>query len=459
MDRLRLTGLVSETLGGSKKLKELLKNQPVILAVSGGIDSIVLFDIFCHWRRENLGGDFEVMHVNYGLRGQESDGDEAFVRSLCTSNGIACNVHHVDGKSRDKTVESGGIQEWARAVRHGLFKEHVKRGALVVLAHQFDDQVETALFRMVRGISARYWLGMEESTGGLWRPLLNVRRKQIEQYANQYKLPHREDASNAKIDYDRNFIRHCVLGPLAGRFPEAGEKILQLAQEANALAAWAETSVQPLLERSRVDRQLSSRDLRDCPEVLQNMAVSLYLREQAGRELELSRQSIAGILKKAHEIFGTMRRCTVSLAGDRQVEVTGSGISVTAPSRPQLKKDRAVQWARASWPVDASLGLQPGQTAAIKDFQHGSDCFRFINTGTEALDLRLFQPLGRANAKWRRLLKELCVEHRVSEERRFRWLILQVNGGLYLACNGKELFDLGSKRSVDSSKLGLRVLY
>ena len=182
----------------------------VLLAVSGGLDSVVMLDLF-----HRSGFPVAVAHVNFQLRGEESDGDEAFVRSLAEKYGVRCFIKRADTlQFADENKLS--IQEAAREIRYQWFEELCGQEGFeqVAVAHNADDQVETFFINLLRGSGVAGLKGMPVKRGLIIRPLLFAGRKEIERYAKEQKLPFREDSSNLLDKYLRNKIRHHLLPEL-----------------------------------------------------------------------------------------------------------------------------------------------------------------------------------------------------------------------------------------------------
>ncbi len=188
------------------KDKQLVKNdEKVLLAVSGGVDSMVMADLFFKSEIQ-----FGIAHCNFGLRGAESDGDEAFVRDWAEKRKI-----HFHSKRFDLGKRS--IQVEARKVRYKWFYELVEKHAYqkIATAHHRNDSLETFLINLSRGTGIRGLTGIQVAIGKIIRPLLFANRTDIEAYAKAVLLSWREDASNQKLDYDRNVIRHRIVPELA----------------------------------------------------------------------------------------------------------------------------------------------------------------------------------------------------------------------------------------------------
>ncbi len=151
-------------------------------------------------------------HANFQLRGEESERDEAFVRQLCRQKGVTLRVRRFD--TRKEAKSSGeSIEMAARRLRYVWFRELAEEfQAVVCTAHHRNDQAETLLLNLVRGSGIQGLGGMNPySEEGVWRPLLNVERADIENYLREQGQPYVTDSTNSQTDYKRNKIRHEVL--------------------------------------------------------------------------------------------------------------------------------------------------------------------------------------------------------------------------------------------------------
>jgi tRNA(Ile)-lysidine synthase len=195
---------------GSKSL--LNPSKTYLLACSGGLDSICLGELLI---RAEI--PFEVAHVNFHLRGKESDGDEKFVQDWAKSNSKIVHFHQAE--TLEFAVESHiSTQMAAREIRYEWFEKIRSDRNLegIILAHHQDDQIETIFLNLLRGTGIEGLYGMAEKRGHLIRPLLPFSREQIEIFAKQNKIGWREDSSNLKTDYKRNKLRHDILPHLYG---------------------------------------------------------------------------------------------------------------------------------------------------------------------------------------------------------------------------------------------------
>jgi tRNA(Ile)-lysidine synthase len=195
----------------------IAESERLILALSGGIDSMVLADLLLKSKV-----DFVVAHCNFHLRGEESDGDEKFVREYAERNGIQCFVKHFD--TEQYASEQGvSIEMAARDLRYAWFEElrqQLGYGRIAV-AHHADDQAETFFINLLRGAGLRGLKGMQPQNGVIIRPMLWASREQIRQYAVENQITWREDHTNAETVYLRNKIRNQLLPAFDELHPEA----------------------------------------------------------------------------------------------------------------------------------------------------------------------------------------------------------------------------------------------
>lgn len=183
------------------------RNDSILLAVSGGIDSVVMLDLFVRGKY-----NIAVAHCNFQLRGKESDGDEWYVEDLCRSSGIKLY------KKRFPTIEYAGekgisIQMAARDLRFEWLAELKEKEnfKLLAIGHNLNDSIETMLINLTRGTGIKGLTGIRPKSGYIIRPLLFATREMIKEYAEDNKIVYREDSSNIQTKYSRNKIRHNVI--------------------------------------------------------------------------------------------------------------------------------------------------------------------------------------------------------------------------------------------------------
>ncbi|WBL21302.1 tRNA lysidine(34) synthetase TilS [Zunongwangia sp. HRR-M8] len=193
-----------------------LFNSKLILAVSGGVDSMVLMHL-C--KKAKL--DFAVAHCNFNLRNSESDADEEFVVRAVQNLNIKVHIQNFNTKAFAEEHKLS-IQMAARELRYQWFEElRISENAEYILtAHHANDSLETFLINLVRSTGPEGLAGIKEENENIRRPLLNFSREEIETYAKENKILWREDSSNASTKYLRNKIRHQVIPLLEDMNPK-----------------------------------------------------------------------------------------------------------------------------------------------------------------------------------------------------------------------------------------------
>jgi tRNA(Ile)-lysidine synthase len=202
----------------------------VILALSGGIDSMVLADLLLKTEME-----FVAAHCNFHLRGEESDGDEQFVREFAERKRVKLFVKHFDTEqyAEEKRVS---IEMAARDLRYAWFEELRQQLGYdkIAVAHHADDQAETFFINLLRGAGLRGLKGMQPQNGVIIRPLLWASREQIHQYAIDNQITWREDHTNAESVYLRNKIRNQLLPVFDELHPEARQGLYKSLEHLSA---------------------------------------------------------------------------------------------------------------------------------------------------------------------------------------------------------------------------------
>lgn len=191
------------------KLLPNYKTESFLLAVSGGADSMVLLQLFLELKLS-----LQVAHVNYKLRGEASDEDQKLVASFCAEHQLKLHIYEVSAK--DKKPENS-IQIWARELRYRFFSKIKKEQNLRFLAtaHHLNDDLESFLINLSRASGLAGLSGIAPNKNEILRPLLKFSKSEIYDYASRHNVHFREDESNQKPDYLRNFIRLEILPKLA----------------------------------------------------------------------------------------------------------------------------------------------------------------------------------------------------------------------------------------------------
>lgn len=222
-----------------KKIRAfILKNrlieegERVVIGFSGGPDSVFLLEVLLKLREE-FSLELSLAHINHLLRGEESDGDEAFVRAVAKRLNIPCFVRRQSMKEYAKAHRIGE-EEAGREIRYTFFNEVAEKiGAdKVALAHNLDDEIETFMFRLMRGTSLKGLEGIPVRRERYVRPILNLYKGEIMEYLHKNNIEYRIDSSNLKADYTRNSIRLDLIPEIEEKYNRNfKEKIANLMEE------------------------------------------------------------------------------------------------------------------------------------------------------------------------------------------------------------------------------------
>lgn len=221
-----------------------LKDKTLYIACSGGVDSMTMLHVFA-----SLKFNVHVLHINYQLRGKDSNADEDLVRKTCLKLQLPVDIKRVD-TLLILNKSGGNLQDVARKIRYDWFHEKIEKSesAYVLLAHHADDQVETFFQHIARKSGIIGMAGMLEQNGRIIRPFLNFDKSEILAFATNKQLEWREDASNAKNDYSRNKLRNVILPSLEQEIPTLKSSVLMLVYAFQETQKQLEKEVKPYIE-------------------------------------------------------------------------------------------------------------------------------------------------------------------------------------------------------------------
>jgi len=228
-----VTALIEQVAKATDRPGMLPNGSRILLAVSGGVDSMVLLHLL-HELAPPRAWNLSVAHLNHQLRGRSSEADARFVKAQSKRLGLPCVTGRRDVKSLAKR-QGISIEMAARELRHRFLARvaRQRKCAVIALAHHADDQAELVLLRLLRGSGSEGLGGMEcvgasriDASIRLIRPLLEVSRAQIVAFAGERRIPFREDRSNASRRFLRNRVRHELLPLLRQRYQPAIDRVL-----------------------------------------------------------------------------------------------------------------------------------------------------------------------------------------------------------------------------------------
>ena len=240
--------MIKRTAEYMKQQKMPMPGERIVMGLSGGVDSICLFHIL-----RELGYELEAVHVNHGIRGEEAERDEAFVRKLCGQYNIPFHGYGYDVPkiSKEKHLSE---EEAGRMVRRQAFSEVMEKtgGKYIALAHHGNDRAETFLFHLSRGAGVKGLSSMKAVENNLIRPLLWAKRTEIEQYVQEMGYEFVEDATNALVEYTRNKIRHQMIPLFEEINPKSVSHILGVAEKLEAVSAYIDREAEKVWRLSAV---------------------------------------------------------------------------------------------------------------------------------------------------------------------------------------------------------------
>lgn len=294
----------------------------VVVAVSGGPDSVCLLDVLAQLAPGH-GWRLHVAHLNHGLRGEQSDGDAAFVAELAAAYGLPCTVERRDVAAY-RTAMRLSLEAAARQVRYVFLEEVATRtGAqAVALGHTQDDQAETVLLNLLRGSGLDGLRGMPWRRGIFVRPLLGVPRADVQEYCRVRGLSYRIDPSNFDLAFLRNRVRQELL-PMLERYNPAIRRVLARTAEALSLDA---TIIETVCDAAW------QRTVARATPVTVEFRLAAWRAEPLAVQARLLRAAVARLRGSAHDL--PLERVLAALEalarpGPGRVVELGSGLVVT----------------------------------------------------------------------------------------------------------------------------------
>ena len=245
------------------------RGERVYCAVSGGADSVaLLFGMYL--LREKLEIDLRAAHFNHHLRGRESDADADFVRDFCAGYGIPLEYGEAQVKPGKK-----GLEAAAREARYAFLRNLPGK---IATAHTADDNAETVLMHLLRGTGLKGLGGIAPTNGSVIRPMLGITREEVEEFLEEYHLPHREDSSNASDFFLRNRLRHDVMPLLRRENPGVSLSMSAAAMRLREDEEYLQSQLEPELPKVSV--------LVNLPAALQSRYLERFLKENGVPEPE-----------------------------------------------------------------------------------------------------------------------------------------------------------------------------
>ena len=415
-----------------KKYGMIAPGETIVVGVSGGADSVVLLHVLLQLQKEwNL--SLIVAHVNHGLRGDESDRDQAFVEDICKQWKVPCCVKKADILALSRAA-GRGVEEFARGFRYAFFQQtapHPIEGKIAT-AHTADDNAETVLLNLTRGTGVTGLAGIPP-TGRVVRPLIECSRQMVEEYCQRHNIPYMTDSTNCQDDYCRNRIRHHVIPTLKEENPSFLQAVNRMCESNRRDSEFLLQLGKELVEQSQTEQGLNIAVLRQAQDVPLTYAVKWWLRSDG---LEESAYHIEKIKLLIHKGYG---KC--SMAGSREAQVSGGILRTVNPEH------RTIDF---SYAIDKKSGvyhlLDKTVTVTVTEVQNVHNSVTYNQLDCDTIGTMLVFRNRRAGdaitlpGRPRKSLKKLLNELKIPEWERSRLLILaDENGVLWVEGVGCDL--------------------
>lgn len=251
----------------------------ILLAISGGRDSMTMLQLF-----KSAGFNFAVAHFNHKTRNGGSDLDEEFVKDFCSKIDVNFYSTAVDIKSLLKKGQGNNFQDLARKYRYEWLEEIRKdhKFNYIATAHNQDDNIETFIYKLIKGSGTKGIEGIKPKSGNIIRPLLDVTRLEIDRYISDNRIHFVEDSSNNETDYNRNFIRHKIIPLFRQLHPKFDQRIMVSIRNiisnnellSFVLAEFTKPYIQRKKDHTLIEKKMLA--LYDHPEDLLFSIISMY---------------------------------------------------------------------------------------------------------------------------------------------------------------------------------------
>ena len=317
---------VLETVGEERMLPD---GCTVVAGFSGGADSTMLVHFLLGYAREHA-VSLIAAHVNHGLRGAESDADEAFAAAWCAERGVPLRILRTDVRKLAKQ-NSEGLEECGRNVRYSFFRSLCGENGRIATAHTLTDSVETMLLNLARGAGPRGLSGIPPVREGIVRPLIRITRGEVEEYCRHYGLSYVTDSTNRSDEYARNRVRHAVLPVLREVNPGFERAVLRTAALLRQDEAYFAGLAREELEKAAdANGGYSVAVLQKEPQAVLSRMIPLAVRKVTSARLG------SGHIAAVSALIRSGRGC-VTVAGGIQCAADGNTLFVS-PEKPRTEE-------------------------------------------------------------------------------------------------------------------------
>ncbi|WP_410207606.1 tRNA lysidine(34) synthetase TilS [Fusobacterium sp.] len=248
--------LIEQIIRKNKKEKLIVSGDTLVVGFSGGPDSVFMTEMLLKLK-ENIDFNFVLVHINHLLRGEDSDGDENFCVEYAEKNNLRIFVRKIDVKKIEK-AQGVTLEEAGRKARYAFYNEILKKvnGNKIALAHNKDDQVETFMFRLIRGAGLSGLEGIISKREHYIRPISEIYKKDILNYLDENGIAYRIDKTNFENEFTRNSIRLDLIPFIEKRYnPKFKDKLYSLIEEIRDINSVVDYEVEKIGEKNYLDTE------------------------------------------------------------------------------------------------------------------------------------------------------------------------------------------------------------
>lgn len=286
----------TKILNTIESCRMLFPKASVVVGVSGGADSMALLHFLWEQKERWPGLRLTAAHVNHGLRGEEADRDERWVRDFCRHRGIPLEVLRIELREEAEKRKLG-LEECGREVRYGFFQRLAGETGRIATAHTLSDSVETVLFNLARGTGLKGLRGIPAIRGNIIRPLIGCTREETEAYCRERQIGFVTDSTNLQEEYSRNKLRLSVIPVLKEINPAVEEAVGKMTESVGQDDDFLWTEAEKLVKEATLEDGWSCSVLGAAARPVRMRAVRL-LRGDSGPEKrhleEIDRIILAG---------------------------------------------------------------------------------------------------------------------------------------------------------------------
>lgn len=339
----------------------------ICVGVSGGADSVCLFRVLKRLQ-DTMKFSMSIVHIEHGIRGEESLSDMEFVRKLAVDYGVkfSAYAYPVEKIAREQKLS---LEEAGRMVRYEAFEKECAAYGMntrIALAHHGDDSAETMLFHLCRGSGIEGLRGIRPVRGNIIRPLLCVTRAEIEDFLSREGQSYRQDVTNADLAYSRNRIRSRVMPELFLLNEQFAAHMSRLSEDAAEISEYLRGEVQKILKKHMKEKNgnclwFDLEGFFDYPPILQKQVMFTLLAKAGGRKKDLGREHVGALQKLAAGQTGKKIYLPYGVIGEKTY---GALLLHPKEEKPEKKAE----------PVRIPLASVPGKTRVFA----GTICCRLL---------------------------------------------------------------------------------